>query len=162
MTKKFSQEVRKDIHCLKDQGKSVKEILEILKKKDIFISDKSIYRILQEEKNVGSFISENDQDFFDNENTIRKKLTMILMMKKKKNSTSRIKKKKKKNSMSMRKKKKKKKNSLSMIKKKKKKKNSLSMIKKRRKKKTYRTFKTSLKKESKKELKKFYQCLIKT
>ena len=71
MTKKLSQEVRKEIHFLKEEGKSVKDILEILKSKGTFISDKTVYRILKEEKEAGSFVvsqfSEEDEFDFDDD-----------------------------------------------------------------------------------------------
>ena len=73
MTKKISQEVRKEIHILKEEGKKVKEILSILNGKGISISDKTIYRILSEEKNAGSFISYGSKEEFNMEEEEKRK-----------------------------------------------------------------------------------------
>ena len=63
MTKKISAEIRHRIYSLSSQGKSVKEILTIL---NHTISDKTIYRIIKENKednaNNRTFVSLNDDD----------------------------------------------------------------------------------------------------
>ena len=64
MTKRISKEIRNRIHYLHQEGRSVKEILYILNGDNVVISDKTIYRIIKEnkenkEKNV-SFISFNE------------------------------------------------------------------------------------------------------
>ena len=64
MTKKISKEIRSKIYSLHNEDKSVKEILSILRQENISISDKTIYRIIKEnkkdkEKDV-SFISLNE------------------------------------------------------------------------------------------------------
>jgi len=51
MPAKITKEVRERIYDLKKDGKSVKEILGILRAEGIKISDKSIYRILKEKRN---------------------------------------------------------------------------------------------------------------
>ena len=64
MTKKIPKEIRSRIHCLHNEGKSVKEVLSLLKQDNVLISDKTIYRIIkgnkEDKENNASFASFND------------------------------------------------------------------------------------------------------
>ena len=66
MTKKISKEIRQRIHCLNSQGMSVKELLSVLGSDNVIISEKSIYRILKENKednvNNRTFQSFNEEE----------------------------------------------------------------------------------------------------